>query len=151
MSYDPDYCGSLSYYWEFGDGETSTQQNPYHSYDDIGTYTVTLSVIDDFGLSDHYSSSVSVINEDPYASFYWVPGSPYVGETVDFYDTSNPGESCDFIDSWYWEFGDGSTSTDQNPSHSYSSPGDYTITLSVTDGYGATDHWSETITVYELP
>ncbi|HSL18823.1 MAG TPA: PKD domain-containing protein [Methylomirabilota bacterium] len=77
----------------------------------------------------------------PTASFDWSPQSPAVGETVQFTDTSSGGPT-----SWLWDFGDGSSSTDQNPVHSFDSAGDSTVTLTVTSAAGS-DSASATVTV----
>jgi len=85
-------------------------------------------------------------NEAPSASFTMSPSSPKTGETVSF-DGSGSTDSDGTISSYEWDFGDGSTATGQTTSHSYSSSGDYTVTLTVTDDKGATDTVSKTISV----
>jgi len=145
--YDPDYCGSLTYLWDFDDGQTSTQENPYHTYTSIGTYTVSLTVTDDFGASDTNTIGVEVGNTYPYAYFTWSPYNPYEYDTVYFSSSSYDNDPCDDIVSWYWEFGDGATSTEENPSHTYTTANTYTVSLEVTDGYGWTDYDEDYIDV----
>jgi len=75
------------------------------------------------------------------------------GFTVNFFDSSSPG-GCDFseeIVEWAWDFGDGATSTEENPTHTYAARGDYTVTLTVTNDEGLSDSTSATITVLPPP
>ena len=80
------------------------------------------------------------------ADFNFSPAQPEVGQEVQFTDRSTGGGT---ITSWEWDFGDGTTSTEQNPTHTYSAAGEYTVTLTVTDDTGASDTASKTITVVE--
>ena len=132
-SSDPD--GSIaSYAWAFGDGTTSTLQNPSHAYGAGGTYTVTLRVTDNQGAqSTTASQSVTVTppNQAPTASFT----RSCSGLTCSFTSTSSDPDGS--IASYSWTFGDGGTSTAANPSHSYTAGGTYTVTLRVTDNQGA--------------
>ncbi|MFP4622838.1 MAG: PKD domain-containing protein [Gemmatimonadota bacterium] len=134
-----------SWAWDFGDGATSTAQNPSHTYGAGGTYTVTLTVTDDDGATDNESQSVTVssstTNSPPTASFTFTTSDL----TADFTDQSSDTDGT--IDSWAWDFGDGATSADQNPTHTYASGGTYTVTLTVTDDDGATDSASQDVTV----
>jgi len=131
--------------WNFGDGNTSTVQNPSHTYAAGGTYTVTLTVTDDDGATGSISKPVTVTapNIPPTASFTYTIS----GLTVNFTDTSTDPDGT--IISWLWNFGDGSTSTLQNPTHTYAAGGTYTVTLTVTDDDGATDSASATFIVTE--
>lgn len=109
---------TTSWYWDFGDGTSSTEQNPTHTYNYDGTFTVTLTVD---GIS---SISHDIVVEEPVPSF--TDNSPvYRGLTMTFTDTSNHAIS------WFWDFGDGNTSTEQNPTHTYAAAGTYTVTLAI--------------------
>ena len=77
--------------------------------------------------------------EGPEASFNWVAS----GSVVDFTDTSSTGDSG--IVAWAWEFGDGTQSPDPDPSHRFTEDGEYTVTLDVVDGNGATSQASGTV------
>ena len=140
LSTDDGFITSWS--WDFGDGNTSTVQNPMHSYFSGGTYTVELTVTDDQGASDSRQRNVIVSgsNTSPTADFSFTT----TGLTADFTDASTDNGT---IVSWDWDFGDGNTSISQNPSHTYASAGTYTATLIVTDDQGATDQASQSVTV----
>ncbi|MBT6453760.1 MAG: PKD domain-containing protein, partial [Planctomycetes bacterium] len=123
-----------SWSWNFGDGATSTLQNPSHSYATAGSYDVSLSVSGPGG-SDSLARPgyITVAELAPIADFSGTPTSGTVGMTVVFSDISSGGP----VSSWSWTFGDGTTSTLQNPSHSYANAGNYDVSLSVT-GPGGT-------------
>src|SRR5437773_904055 len=132
-SSDPD--GSISSYsWAFGDGVTSTVQNPSHSYAAGGTFTVTLRVTDNQGAQSTTASqnvSVSPANQPPVASFT----SSCSALTCSFTSTSSDPDGS--IASYSWNFGDGATSTAANPSHTYAAGGRITVPLRGTDNQGA--------------
>ena len=142
-----DYDGSIvEWNWDFGDGSTSQEQHPTHHYRFTGTYTVNLTVRDNRGTPDNDSVTINVTEGDPLtALFTYSPTWPDVGETIQFKDTS--GDSYGYIVSWLWDFGDDTTSTAQNPTKTYSTSGEYTVTLTVTNNTGATDSTSQTIYV----
>jgi subtilisin family serine protease len=126
--------------WSFGDGSTSMAQNPTHTYAAGGAYIVTLSVTDDGGATDSFSDDVTVSNDSnkaPTASFTVTTSEL----TATFTDTSTDSDGS--VVSWNWDFGDGSTSTVQNPTRTYAAGGAYTVTLSVTDDDGATGSVSQ--------
>ncbi|MCB9447833.1 MAG: PKD domain-containing protein [Flavobacteriales bacterium] len=113
-----------SWLWDFGDGNISTQQNPTHTYAVAGTYTTCLTVINSCG-TDSICHSITICNS-------LVSGFNYaqinLGEVVEFTDTSSGSPV-----SWLWDFGDGNTSTQQNPTYYYAANGTYTVCLTVTD------------------
>lgn len=238
-SSDPD--GRISrWQWDFGDGNTSTSQNPTHRYTRTGTFTVRLTVTDDEGATDSASKSITVRpgiptapsnlqanalstteielrwrdnsdNEDgfiierrrpggswgeidrvgrnttrytntglrpdteycyrvtayndagdsdpsneacattereleaPQADFTFSPSSPTIEDTIQFTDRSRDPDGQ--IERWQWDFGDGSSSTQQNPTHRYTQPGSYTVSLTVTDDDGLSATAEKSITV----
>jgi serine protease len=125
-----------SWSWTFGDGGTSTAQNPSHTYTAAGTYTVTLTATNAYGSdSETKTNYITVTNpptDPPVADFSGTPTSGSAPLTVVFTDasTNNP-------TSWSWTFGDGGTSTAQNPSHTYTAAGTYTVSLTATNAYGS--------------
>jgi PKD repeat protein len=134
------------YEWDFGDGQSATGKITYHSYLNPGTYTVTLTVRDHGGRSDTDTTTVTIIIP-PIADV----GGPYLGRANEIM-TFDGGASYDFdgsIASYHWDFGDGSEGTGVTPSHIYSSPGTYTITLTVYDADGLSDEDSITTTIEE--
>ena len=133
-STDPDgYIASWS--WSFGDGNSSTEQNPTHQYVDNGAYNVTLSINDNYGASASTSQQINVLNVAPTAGFVYSPDNPTDLQEVNFTDTSSDLDGN--IVNWTWDFGDGNLSYLQNPLYRYADNGTYTITLTVTDDDGA--------------
>lgn len=119
--------------WDFGGDGTSSSQNPTHTFSGAGTYTVTLVVTDDKDATDTISQDVTVgdgaTNTAPTASFSYACN----GRLCDFTDLSTDPDAGDGITAWMWDFGDGEISSGQNPSHTYASQGNYTVTLEVSD------------------
>ncbi len=121
--------GGAQFQWNFGDGTSSSASNPSHTFNANGNYTVTLTVTDSNGCSLPGTSIIGINSQRPSPSFS-APrtGCPYV--PVTFQNTTSGGGT------YLWDFGDGSTSTLQNPLYSYSMPGTYTISLTVYGGNG---------------
>ncbi len=121
-----------SWSWSFGDGGTSTQQNPSHTYAANGTYTVCLTATNAGGSSTQVCKQVVVNNiiTQPVANFSWINPS---GGLVNFTDLSTNTPT-----SWLWNFGDASpTSTAQNPNHIYAANNTYNVCLTATNGAGS--------------
>jgi PKD repeat protein len=140
---DPD--GTIvSWSWDFGDGNNSTQQHPVHTYAADGTYTVSLTVTDNDALTDDTSKPVTVsgpVNTPPTADFNFTID----GLTVIFTDQSSDPDGT--IESWSWDFGDGKTSSALNVGHTFTAAGNYIVTLTVTDNLSAVDSISKDVTV----
>jgi PKD repeat protein len=127
----------VSWLWNFGDGVTGTDQNPYHTYTGAGSYTVSLDAINPGGSDTETKIDYIIVELDqPVADFYMNKTSGYTPLSVHFTDLST---SVSPIVSWLWAFGDGSTSTNQNPAHTYTMPGVYTVTLTVWNALGRFD------------
>ena len=135
-----------SWFWDFGDGETSFQEDPVHPFGDKGVYTVTLVVTDDDGESGSASAEVSVVNLEPSAGFTFSPDEGTVGVGVRFMDRSSDPE--DRALEYLWDFGDGVTSAEMNPLHTFDSSGTKSVRLTVTDDEGASDTITRGIMVY---
>ena len=138
-SSDPD--GSIvSYTWDFGDGSTGSGATPGHTYAADGNYTVTLTVTDDAGDTgtDATTASIGAVGNLPPVSDANGPYSGTAGMPVAF-DGSGSSDPDGSIVSYTWDFGDGSTGSGATPSHTYTTDGNYTVSLTVTDDAGATD------------
>src|SRR5207249_4261072 len=135
QSSDPD--GTIAtWHWDFGDGSTpETTRNPSHTYSAAGSYTVTLTVKDNQNASSSpvsHTVQVSPLNQPPTAAFTF----NCTGLGCSFSDQSSDPDGS--VTSWQWTFGDGTAgSTAQNPSHTYSAAGSYTVTLTVKDNQNA--------------
>ena len=125
-----------SWNWDFGDGGSSTRQNPLHSYNKAGIFTVSLKVSNEGGVGTEIKLNLieSILPPVPVAEFEATPTSGLTPLTVEFKDISEP---VDEIDSWIWEFGDGGQSTDQNPTHTYIKGGNMSVKLTVSNKAGA--------------
>lgn len=131
--------------WEFGDGGTSSSQNPTHAYASTGNYSVRLTVTGSGSDGTaSITSPITVLDTGVLNSYFSYSVS---GLAVTFTDLSVAGPSGP-ITAWAWDFGDSNTSTSQNPSNTYAAAGTYTVTLTVTgtapDG---TAESSQTVTV----
>lgn len=148
-SHDPD--GTIvSYTWDFGDGATSNLANPTHAYSIPGTYSPTLTVKDNSGVTatDVIEHLTVTPNEAPTAAAAGTPGTGKAPLLVSF--SSAGSGDVDGTITYTWDFGDGSPEkTSANPTHTYTTPGTYTATLTVTDDFGATD--TATVTTVVTP
>lgn len=145
----------VNWLWDFGDGDTSTLQNPGHAFDSAGTQPVVLTVWSDKGCRDTTSSSLPVISY-PHPDVLIGHVNACFMDSVAFSDqTTIPSVSGLAFTStaWLWEFGNGDSSTAQNPNHSFPSPGNYVVTLTVWSNEGCSDTATNTlpVTTYELP
>jgi PKD repeat protein len=126
--------GAEAWAWSFGDGGTSTAQNPLHQYAAPDTYTVTLVVTNYCGADTLVRIDYIGVTPAPCVITADFSGSPTSGAApldVQFTDLSIGAEA------WAWSFGDGGMSTAQNPLHQYAAPDTYTVTLVVTNYCGA--------------
>lgn len=134
-----------SWSWDFGDtgsGNTSTTKNPQHTYADAGDYTVSLETTTNYGCSATSQKTVSIAAA-PSVAFTYAPAC--VGQSTQFTDQSGPG-----VTDYSWNI-DGSFSSSPNPVHTFSTHGDYTVSLSVTGNNDCIAQTSQLITVPEIP
>ena len=127
---------AATWLWDFGDGNSSTEQNPSHIYTTAGTYEVSLTVTNSQGDDTKIRSDYIVVTAPPaptaaFSSDTQAGASPL---TVNFTDQSTNSPT-----SWAWDFGDGGSSTEQNPSHIYTTPGTYTVSLTAGNATGSDD------------
>lgn len=133
---------ATSYEWNFGDGNTSTLASPQHQYTSSGTYIVTLKSFNN-GYSFSYIDTITVVNDAPVADFL-APNHSIVNLAISITDIST---SLSQIISWDWNFGNGTTSTQQHPSITYTQAGTYPITLIVTNLQGCSDTLTQNIII----
>ncbi len=138
-----------SYSWTGPGGFTSTQQNPTRPNCTMamaGTYTCTITV----GSATNSATTEVVIYPQPTANFNFT--TVCLGETTQFTSTSTTNPSGQQITSFLWDFGDGQTSTQQNPSHQYATAGSFHVTLTVSCGNGlCTSTKTQNVAVYAAP
>jgi PKD repeat protein len=124
----------ISRLWTFGDGYTSTDENPVHQYVSAGTYDVTLAVSNGSEASSLARAGYIVVNlpPPPVVAFSGTPRAGTAPLTVQFTDASTGSPTA-----WDWNFGDGGTSITQNPGHTYTTYGNYTVNLTATNTGGS--------------
>ena len=132
-----------TYSWSFGDSTSSTDAAPTHTFATSGTYTVILTVTDATGDTDTLESTIVVSNPNSAEAAFTVVADTSNWQVYTFDNTSSNGAS------YAWNFGDSSTSTDFEPSHTFAVPGTYTVTLTVSGDSGDPSIISETIVVVD--
>ena len=148
-SFDPN-GDPLTYFWDFGDGETATGETALHTFQAAGNYTVELIVEDNDGNTGSAEIGITVtgLNSPPEAAFSATPQTGQAPLNVSFNASGSSDPDNDPLD-FSWNFGDGASATGQYVNHTYATPGTYIATLTATDGRGGSDEVSITITVSE--
>lgn len=131
-SNDPD-----NFAWNFGDGSISDQLEPKHKYITSGFYDVILTVNKD-GCVNSINKKIFAADSSAAVADY---GYDITGATVNFFDSS------DNTDSWLWDFGDGNTSSEKNPSHTYTQNGSYIVILTASNACGFSNQKQYTIDI----
>src|SRR5207244_4017606 len=126
----------VSWDWDLGDGNHSTDSTFYYNYLQAGEYAVTLTVINNNNCSASITDTLNVF-ASPQALFSFSPDACALSP-VQFTDVSVPAQGSTLI-LWSWNFGDGGTSPDQNAQHTFNAPGNYLVTLIVKDNFGCSD------------
>lgn len=137
----------ISYQWDFGDNNTSSLQNPDHLYSTEGNYLVNLQVTTSNGCQSSYQDTVkvSIDSVDCQANFYYQKDTATgLMNYYFFFNNSNP---ADDIVSYEWDFGDGVTSTQENPDHQFQQQGVYIVTLTITTSSGCTSTYTHRIVI----
>lgn len=115
--------GATSWDWDFGDANTSTKQSPSHSYSTPGLYTVKLISYNSFSSDTSEKIDYIEVLNAPVADFIADQTTVVIGDVINFTNLSSNS------DAWEWDFGDGNFDYTQNPTHSYSASGTYTVKL----------------------
>mgnify|MGYP000629376264 CR=1 FL=1 len=124
--------------WEFGDGKSSIQQNPNHTYTGPGTFRVTLSASGTNVAGSLTRTGYIVVREQPTAAFDVEKTFGNAPLTIRFSDRSTGGP-----EEWRWEFGDGSGSSERHPTHTYTEEGTYSVLLTIKNPDGSDWHLEE--------
>lgn len=132
-----------SWLWNFGDGTISMSQNPTHQFPGPGTYNVSLVIENTLGCTDTVQQTITIASP-PVAAF--TANNGCINAPITF-TNQQPGTAT----SWIWNFGNGNTSTQTSPTHSFTAPGTYTVTLIGTSAQGCTDTATQQITIYPNP
>lgn len=135
--YDQSTGSPTSWYWDFGNGNSSTLQNPVATYFTPGTYTISLTATNSAGSNTMTRTQYIIVYEPPVPAFSADNLSGCFPLRVQFTDNSTAGSSNTNV-SWYWDLGNGTTSTLQNPIVIYNTAGTFTVTLRVTNDKGCT-------------
>ena len=158
---DRSYGNITEWHWDFDDGTTSTEQNPIHEFPELGEYLVCLNISSPDGCSDTYCELINLGSSDCHAYFeYCNYSSSIITDTIitdtipsdtlpqgDYYIVGFRNLSEGHIDYYWWDFGDGGYSSEENPVHVYQNPGYYNVCLYVSSVTGCYDSYCTTINV----
>jgi PKD repeat protein len=148
VSFTNSSINATSYQWSFGDGNTSTVQTPTHTYNSPGNYTVTLIATNSAGCKDTFVIPNPIhVYQTPVAQFSASATSGCAPLTVNFTNTSTGTTGA----SYDWNFGDSTTSNVSNPTYTFTTPGTYSVVLTVTNSTGCLDTVFQNIQVYSTP
>jgi gliding motility-associated-like protein len=139
--------GGIDFLWSFGDGTTSTEQNPTHPYQNPGVFNVRLIANDSTTCNKIDTSAFFTITvlAKPTARFSWTPNPPQSNVPVSFTNLSSGASR------YVWNFGDGQTSTDKDPVHEYDATENYNVTLYAYNSGGCVDSFSLVVTTLINP
>lgn len=139
VNFQDQSTSAVSWLWDFGDGSTSSQQNPSHIYNSYGSFDVQLVVTNTSGCTDTLKKPAYIKIIRPSISFPSLPVKGCIPYSIS--PVANI-VSLDAVTSYLWDFGDGTTSTSANPSHTYTVQGTYTVSLTITTSTGCTETYS---------
>jgi PKD repeat protein len=125
--------GIIAWLWNFADGHTSNLSSPSHIFSQEGNFTINLTVYETDGDTNTFHQMIRIHDTDPAADFIATPRIGALPLIVNFSESSS---SYDGIQSWRWDFGDGSTSTEQRPVHEYLQNGEFTVVLTILEPDG---------------
>lgn len=130
------------FFWDFGDGNNSTEENPEHTFAEAGTYTVQQSI----NMAGCQVEQTKTVTVEPGPSVAFQVTNNCLGEILQFENTS----TGDFLDSYLWDFGEGTQSTQANPHHLYDTAGIYTVQLTAFTTNGCDFTISQTVEIQPL-
>jgi len=136
----------VSWNWDFGDFSSSVLNNPDHFYSNSGNFNVRLQVMNAYGCTDSIIKTIQ-LDSLPYANF--TANNVAVGNTTSFNDVSI--SNATNINSWQWDFGDGTTSVLQNTLHTYAQADSFNVRLIVINNHGCKDSIIKKVIVFPLP
>ncbi len=141
--------GGINFAWDFGDGNTSTETSPTHTYNQVGFYTVTLTAWDEFTCNkvDQTQFTIEVSN-GPVSNFTFTPLTPAANVLHTFYNESTGGHT------YLWNFGDGNTRNLNNTqpfTYEYLQSGTYEVQLITLNALGCADTATRTVTAIVEP
>lgn len=139
-----------TYQWDFGDGHTATGRDVTHAFDEAGNHVVIVRVTDNRGAVSTARTTASVTDRPPVAEFTATPSASPTGTVVEL-DGFASDDPDGVVTSYEWDFGDGQTATGRTVAHSYSAPGERTVSLKVTDNDGSTSRTEHVVTTTNRP
>lgn len=140
---DTSVMKGVSWAWSSNGVLFSNEQNPRYTFSEIGKYSIRLEVTDANNvINSAVKDSFITVLSQPVADFSFGPNFAGINEPVQFTDQSTGSPT-----SWMWEFGDGNTSSLQSPAHRFSAPGEYNVTLQVSNAFGPGTPKSKTVIV----
>jgi gliding motility-associated-like protein len=132
--------GGLNFSWDFGDGGTSPDENPTHLYNNAGTYVVKLKAFDSTSCNKVDSATFTItVSPIPVASFIYNPNPPEENTKTNFVNQSRGATG------YTWNFGDGDSATEVNPSHIFPETGAFNVCLNAANNAGCSDDTCVTV------
>ena len=136
---------NISYLWALGDGTSSTGPSLTHTYETVGNYTVVLTATNSMG-SQVTTATVTIVDEPIAGLSISHSGPTTLGDSTTFTGSIAAGTNVSYL----WDLGDGTASTLENPMHTYPAVGDYTVTLTATNGWGSLVR-VDTVSILDVP
>lgn len=126
--------GGINFLWDFGDGQTSTEDNPSHLYTNVGTYRIKLTAYDSTSCNKLDDTTITItVSPIPTASFSYNPTEPKENTFTNFVNQSSGATN------YLWNFGDGDTSNLENPKHIFDATATFNVCLNAANAAGCSD------------